>query len=212
MTIDAGARLALTAALIAWPIAAWSGYTCKPPNGPAIYRDDLPAECKDVEIRELNPDGSLKRVIPAPLTPEERRRNEESERKQLDCQKQKQDQQRKDNSLLSTYPSEDDLKAARFHALANEKALIDQQNQKLKELKTERKRLDEEAEFYPRQAMPEELKRNMENNAALRDQAGRTIEHILADMERINDRYETDLKRYRELVAGTAKPLFHCAR
>jgi len=38
----------------------------------------------------------------------------------------------------------DDLLATRDHALANEKTLIDQQNQKLKQLKADRKRLEDE--------------------------------------------------------------------
>ena len=200
----------LAAALSVLPVTAWCGFTCKPPGGTTIYRDDLPSECKDVEIRELNPDGSLKRVIPAPTTPEQKRRKEESDRKRDECAKQNQEQARKDRSLLGTYPTEDDLLAARDHALANEKTLIDQQNQKLKQLKADRKHLEDEAEFYLKGQMPDELKRNLDNNAALRDQAGRAIHRILAGMERISEGFDANLKRYRELVAGTAKPSFQC--
>ena len=187
------------------PTAAWCGFKCKPPNSTTIYRENLPAECKDVEIVELYPDGSVKRVIPAPLTPEQRRKKQEDERKRDDCNKRNQDRARKDNSLLSTYPIEEDLLAARDRALANKNMLIDQQNEKLKELKAEFKRLQDEGEFYARRQMPEELKRNLDGNAALRDQAAHAIGAILAEMERISQSFDADLQRYRELVAGTAQ-------
>src|SRR5437879_13240743 len=80
-------------------------------------------------------------VLDAPMTPEQKRRKEESDRKRDECAKQNQEQARKDRSLLGTYPTEDDLLAARDHALANEKTLIDQQNQKLKQLKADRKQI-----------------------------------------------------------------------
>jgi hypothetical protein len=58
--------------------------------------------------------------------------------------------------------------------------------------------------------MPDELKHNLDNNAELREQAGRASEHVLAERERINGCFDVDLKRYRELVAGTARPSFQC--
>jgi hypothetical protein len=70
--------------------------------------------------------------------------------------------------------------------------------------------LEDEMEFYRRGQMPDELKRNLDNNAALRDQAGGAIHRILAGMERISEGFDANLKRYRELVAGTAKPSFQC--
>jgi hypothetical protein len=210
MALDAAYRLIIAALLAALPPAAWCGFACKPPNATMIYRDDLPPECKDVEIRELNPDGSLRRLIEPALTPEQRRRKEETDRQRDQCRKQNQSQSRKDDSLLATYQSEDDLMAARRHQLLHEQALVEQQNQKLKQLKADRKHPENEAEFYARREMPEELKRNLDYNAELREQAGRAIEHVLAGMERINVQFDADLKRYRELIAGTAEPPFQC--
>ena len=47
-------------------------------NGKKIVSDRLIPECNNTEQRELNQDGSLKRIVKPPMTPDER---EEAEKK-----------------------------------------------------------------------------------------------------------------------------------
>jgi regulator of protease activity HflC (stomatin/prohibitin superfamily) len=190
--------------------AAWCGYTCKPPNSTTIYRDDLPIECKDVEIREFNPDGSLRRIIPPLLTPEQKKEKAEKEKRLAACIRRNQDQERKNAALRARYNSEDDLQGARYRELARQHELIDQQRQKLAEYRSDRERLDDEKEFHEQGQLAEELKRKIDNNDDLQARTLKSIEKAEAGMQQINDRYDADLKGYRELVDGTEKPAAQC--
>jgi hypothetical protein len=201
----------LAAALAVLPTAAFCLYVCTV-NGRTLYGDTPPQECirNNVEIRELNPDGSPKRIIPPSLTPEQKKEKDQKKKRQDECNRRNKEQKQKNDALLQTYPGEDDLLAARDHALANEKGRIDQQRQKLAELDADRTRLENEAEFYVTREMPEELKRKLSDNDSRHARAQRAIDGIRAEMARISDQFDADLKHYRALVMGTAQPTFEC--
>jgi hypothetical protein len=178
---------------------------CKPPGGSTIIRDDLPPECASVEIREMNPDGSLKRIIPPPRTTEQRKAEEEEHRRKLECLQQNEARKQGDEVLLKRYPMEDDLIVARDRALANEKARIDQQNQRLKELERTRAHLEDEKASYKGRQMSDAMKAAFEANESAMAAAEHQIELINSRMRQIAEKFDPDLKRYRELVKGTAK-------
>lgn len=202
------ARRIVAAALAVLPIGAWSQlYVCTTPSGRTLTGDTPPPECQGVLIRELNRDGSIKRVIEPPLTPDQKRKREEDEKKRHQLEMQAQEQLRKDRALLETYGSEDEIEASRDRTLASRQALIDRANQQLKEFKVDRKRLDDEAEFYLKRQMPDKLKQALDANAALQAQQLKTIDDIRADMQRINERYDAELLRFRELVMRGATPV-----
>jgi len=184
------------------PAVAWSAFVCKPPGGSTIIRDDLPPECASVEIREINHDGSLKRIIPPPRTAEQRKAEQDEERRRLECRQQNEAQKQADEVLLKRYPMEDDLIAARDHALVNEKARIEQENQRLKELKQTRARLENEKASYKGRPMPDAMKAAFEANDSATAAAERQIEVIHSG----TGKFDADLERYRDLVKGTAKP------
>jgi hypothetical protein len=201
-------RWIVLAALAVLPIGAWSQlYVCTTPGGRTLTGDTPPPECQSVVIRELNRDGSIKRVIEPPLTPEQKKKREEEERKRRALEVAAQDQLRKDRALLETYASEDEIESSRDRTLASRQALIDRANQQLKEFKMDRKRLDEETEFYQKRQLPDKLKRALEDNAALQAQQIKAIDDIRADMQRINERYDAELQRFRELVMRGATPV-----
>jgi hypothetical protein len=192
----------------ALPIAAWSQlYVCTTPGGRTLTGDTPPIDCQNVQIRELNRDGSIKRVIEPPLTPEQKKKREEDEKKRHEREMLAQEQLRKDRALLETYASEDEIESSRDRTLASRQALIDRANQQLKAFKVDRKRLDDEAEFYVKRQLPEKLKRALEDNASLQAQQLKTIDDIRAEMQRINERYDAELQRFRELVMRGATPV-----
>ena len=201
----------LTVVLTVLPCTSWCiKFACKPPNGPPIYEDFPPPECRNVQIRELNPDGSLKRVIEPPLTDDQKKAKSDRETKQVECMKQNQVQHRKDRSLLETYESEDDLLAARDRALASQYSQMEQEYHKLKQLKAARKRLSDEEEFYAKRELPDELKTRLDDNASKKAMAEHVIAVKFSEMQRTAESFDADLRRYRELVAGTAKAPFQC--
>ena len=211
MALDRSRRIAQWAALAALgalPMAASSQlYVCTTPGGRTLTGDAPPNECQNVVIRELNYDGSIKRVIQPPLTPEQKRQHDEDEKKRHQREMQAQEQLRKDRALLETYASEDEIEASRDRTLASRQALINRANQQLKEFKMDRKRLDDESEFYVKRQMPDKLKRALEDNTALQSQQLKTIDDIRGDMQRINERYDSELQRFRELVMRGATPV-----
>jgi hypothetical protein len=196
------------AALSALPSAAWPQlYVCTTPGGRTLTGDTPPNDCQNVEIRELNHDGSIKRVIEPPLTPEQKKKHDEDEKKRHQREMQAQEQLRKDRALLETYATEEEIEASRDRTLASRQTLIDRSNQQLKEFKLDRKRLDDESEFYVKRQLPDKLKRAVEDNTALQAQQLKTIQDIRADMQRINERYDAELQRFRELVMRGATPV-----
>jgi len=183
------------------PPVAWGGvFVCTPPQGRTLTGDEPPPECRDVPIRELNPDGSIKRVIEPRLTSEQKKKRDLDQQKLDECKRRNQEQKRKDDALVATYMGEDDIEVARNFALAAQQRNIDRLKQRLDELTSDRTRLDTEGEFYIRRQLPEELKRRMDDNASDQDNQRHAIDKIRSEMERINEAFDTDLKRYRELV------------
>ncbi len=198
----------LLVALLGLPLGALAQlYVCTTRDGRTLTGDAPPAECRDVTVRELNRDGSVKRVIEPPLTPEQRKAREQEEKARRERERAAQEQLRKDRALLETYASEDEIDASRDRALAERQRLIDRAAQQLKESRNDRKRLDDEAEFYAKRQLPDRLKRQLDENAELQQQQLRTIEDIRADMQRINERYDAELTRFRELVMRGATPV-----
>jgi hypothetical protein len=190
-------------ALALLPGVGRCAFMCKPPGGSTIILDHLPPECAGVEIRELNPDGSLKRIIPPPSTPEQMRSEEEKRKQSADCDKQNEAQKLETEALIKRYPIEGDLIAARDHALANEKARLEQRNQRLNELKLARARLENEKARYKGRAMPDALQADVKANDSDSAAAEHQIEVLNSNMEQIAKRFDADLKRYRDFMNGT---------
>jgi hypothetical protein len=75
------------------------------------------------------------------------------------------------------------------------------------EHRRERRKLDSEAEFFTKREMPDKLKRAFEGNAALTRSEEKIIADSRAEMQRINERYDAERRRWRELVSGGALPV-----
>ncbi|MCS6945057.1 MAG: hypothetical protein RMK97_06550 [Sutterellaceae bacterium] len=182
-------------------------YVCTTASGRTISADRPPPECADRPIRELRSDGSVKRVIEPPLTPEQRAALEAERKRQMQEAERQRAQMRRDLSLLETYANEAEIENARHRALADRQALIERAQRRLQELLRERKRLEEESEFYVRRELPEKLKREIAANEEMIRVQEKVIADAKADMARVNERYDAEAKRFRELVNAGAKPV-----
>lgn len=199
-----GAFLALV--LAAAPASA-TMYVCTTPAGKTITADRPPPECAAVPIRELRPDGTVRRVIEPPLTAEQHKARAEQAQRERREREAKRAQARQDIALLETYASDKDIEAARQAALASRQSMIDRSKKRLETFAEERKKLDDEAEFYVNRKIPDKLERAIEANESLVQAEHRLIADMQADMARINKRFDTEAERYRELVSAGAKPL-----
>jgi hypothetical protein len=188
------------------PTSAPTIYTCVA-NGRTYTGDRPPPECANSEIRELNRDGSLRRVIPRPLTAEEQRARALEAKKKLEEEEKALAQKRRDRSLLEAYANEDEIEAARQKALDTSREVIRRSQVRLERMDADRKRLDEESEFYKKQGLPDTIKRAYANNEQEKVAELKIVKEARAEMQRINERFDAERKRFRELIAQGATPV-----
>jgi hypothetical protein len=180
-------------------------YTCIDDKGQKRISERPIAECTDREQKVLNRDGSLKRIVPATLTAEERVEREAADRKAAEERAALNDAVRRDRNLKARFPNEAAHQKAREAALEVVRASMRTSQQRIKELETERKPLASEIEFYRGRSVPARLKQQIEANdtsvAAQRD----LIQTQEAELVRINRIYDSELEHLRKLWNG-ARP------
>ena len=180
-------------------------YTCIDDKGNRRTADRPIAECSDREQRVLNADGSLKRVQPAVLTPEERAEREAADRKAAEERAALNDAVRRDRNLKARFPNEAAHQKAREASLEVVRASLRTSQQRIKELEAERKPLASEIEFYRGRSVPGRLKQQLEANdtsvAAQRD----LMQTQEAELVRVNRIYDNELEHLRKLWNG-ARP------
>ncbi|MEG0822355.1 MAG: hypothetical protein RR101_12060 [Burkholderiaceae bacterium] len=180
-------------------------YVCIDTRGKTHTGDRPPPECVHSDLRVLNRDGSLRQVIAAPLSPEQRAAKVAEDRRKAEEAQRLLEQRRRDRSLLEAYASEGDIQAARAKALASREAQIQRSRDRLARLAGDRKKLDNEAEFYAKREVPNALKRAYVNNAELVKTEERIMADTTVEMDRISLQFDAELARFRELVGGGAR-------
>ena len=181
-------------------------FTCVA-NGKTYSADRPPAECANSDMRELNRDGSVRRVIPRPLTVEEQRARALEAKKKLEEEEKLMAQRRRDRALLEAYATDAEIEAARKKSLEGAEQAIKRSQERADSLKKDRKRLDDEAEFYKKREQPDSLKRAYALNAQAVSGEERIMAEARGEVARINERFDAERKRYKELLAQGARPV-----
>jgi hypothetical protein len=188
----------------AWTQAKPAGggiYTCEV-NGKRQTSDRVIPECSDRPQRVLNPDGSLRMIVPPSMTADERADTEARERAEQAERVGKQDAIRRDRNLVARFPNETAHRKARRAALDDVDNAVRISEARVKLLRAERKKLDDEAEFYPNKQLPFKLKSAIDaNEAALAAQQG-LIQNQEAERVRINANYDAELRHLEQLWSG----------
>jgi DNA repair exonuclease SbcCD ATPase subunit len=210
---DAARSVALALLASAWPAFAQS--PAPPPgtmfscvaNGRTYTADRPPPECANSDIRELNRDGSVRRVIARPLTIEEQRARALEAKKRLDEEEKQLAQRRRDRSLLEAYASETEIEQARRKSLENAEQIIKRSQERSASLAQDKRRLDDEAEFYKKREQPESLKRAYVLNAQAVAAEDKIFAEAKSEVARINERFDMEKRRFKELLALGARPV-----
>lgn len=180
------------------PVAARAAiFVCRANDGSLLTTDHLSAECLSNGGREMNPDGSVRRVIPpggraavapppAPATSASRQR------------------QREDRALLIRYPDVASLDAAERADLQGPQALIDSANAQLADLRRKARALAQEQQFYQHHAEPADLRGRIETNRVLIQQQQSLIATQKAELDGIRARYAALRQRLAALWAHSA--------
>lgn len=182
-------------------------FVCTDAKGRTYSGDRPPPECGERPVRELRSDGSVRRVIEPPLTPEQKATRAAEEKRQKEEAERQREITRKDLALLEAYANELEIEETRNRALASRMAMIERAKKRIEDHQRERKKIDQEAEFYAKRELPERLKRSYQLNDSLVRSEEKIIADAKADMNRVNERFDNDLKRFRELINAGAKPV-----
>ena len=201
--------LATFAALAALLLGASAGataqtliFTCIDASGKRFSSDRPLIECSGREQRVLNSDGSLNRVMPPPMTPDERAAYEERERRVAAERVAKIEAVRRDRNLIARYPNEAAHEAARMAALDDVRSASRTSQARLLALAAERKPLMVEAEFFAGKGLPAKLRSQLDANDAAVEAQKSLNANQQAEVVRLNALFDTELGRLRKLWAG----------
>jgi hypothetical protein len=199
------------AASLLHPGVAWSQksiYTCIDAQGRRLTSDRPIVECLDREQRELNPSGTVKRIIPPTMTAEERAREEARRRAEAEAQAQKAEERRRTQVVLMRFPNLDSHQRARAEALQQVETLTALIHERQKELDRQKASIDAEFEFYQRDPSkaPEWLKRRRADNTQEREAQVQRLAEQEREIARVNQRFDDELALLRRLWADNGAP------
>jgi hypothetical protein len=179
-------------------------YQCTLPDGRRVTSDKPIVECMSAgkSQRELNKDGSVKGVVEAPLTEEEKAEREQIAR-QRDAERTAQEIEiRRDRDMLKRYPSEAAHGKARARALDDVATSVRNSEARIKLLLQERKPLENEKEFYVGKTLPNRLKLQLDANDAALEAQRSLVQNQQTEIVRVNKLYDDELARLKKLWAG----------
>jgi Domain of unknown function (DUF4124) len=203
--LRAAAVIAFGISLLGPAVWAASIYQCTDATGKRHTSDRPIAACMDREQRELNPDGSVKRVIPPSMTSEERNALESQERAEHAKRVTKKDELRRDRMMVARFPNEAAHNAARESALNDVRRAVKLSESRITALALERQPLTDEAEFYVGKPLPPKLKQLLDANDAATEAQRSLLQNQQDEIVRINANFDTELERLRRLW-GSANP------
>ena len=179
-------------------------YTCIDAQGRKLTSDRPIPECNDREQKVLNPSGTLKQKVGPSLTAAERAQQEAKDKQELKERNRLNEEHRRDRALLTRFPNKGVHDKERIDALAQIAAVSKAAGNRLVELATQRKKLDDEMEFYKKDPTkaPQYLRRQVEEN----NQSVAVQKRFIADQDeetrRVNGRFDEELLRLRQLWAA----------
>jgi hypothetical protein len=181
--------------------AAGEFYCCHDPvSGRRVCGDTLPEQCRGRAYRVLDSGGNIVKEVGPPLTPEQKAEQIVENRRKKQLEDASREQRRRDQALLDTYTTPEDIDLAQQKAEADVNFAILSTIARIDAARTKRKKFADEAEFYKKKALPAELDKEL-----------RAIDHEIRlqqelldikkkDFESIKAKYDADRKRYFELT------------
>jgi hypothetical protein len=184
-------------------LAAGKLFCCNDNNGKQVCGDILPHECYGRAYRELGDSGRTVRTVEAPLTAEQRAQRAAEEEKRKAEETALREQQRKDQALLNTYGTEQDIEAMRLRAQDDVKKSIKAAEVKIAEIRAQRKKFENEAEFYKKRKLPPEIQKGLRDADNEIKAQESIIEAKKLELDIIRDKYDEDKRRFIDLGRRT---------
>ena len=193
--------LAVAALSLSSTVFAQAIYSCVDGSGRKVTADRPIAECRDRAQREINPSGTVKRVLEPSLTADERAAKEEKEKRAAELREREVEAKRRDRALVLRYPSRDTHDKERAQALGQIDEVINAVSKRATELSAQRKAITDDLQFYksdPTRA-PATLKRRLEENDSNQEIQKRFIAEQDMEKKRVNLRFDEELGKLRQL-------------
>jgi hypothetical protein len=192
-----------------WGQAAAQGiYTCVDGKGRKITADRPIAECIDRAQQELTPSGLVKRQLGPSLTAHEQAVQDEKDKLAADARARETEDKRRDRALVQRYPARALHDQERAAALVQIDEVIKAASKRTAELAGQRKAIAGEFEFYAKDPSkaPTSLKHRLEENEASVSVQQRFIAEQQQEKNRVNQRFDEELARLRQLWAMLSVP------
>ncbi|MDM0117396.1 DUF4124 domain-containing protein [Variovorax sp. J22R133] len=176
-------------------------YSCVDSRGRTITADRPIADCVDREQRELNPSGTTRRKVDPTLTAREQAERDERDRQAAQAALRAQEERRRERALLIRYPTPAAHDRDRADALTQINVVIQAAKKRLSELAEDRKKLDEEMEFYSKDLSkaPGSVRRQMDDIAQSVAVQNRFIADQEDEKKRVNARFDEERARLSKL-------------
>jgi len=185
-------------------------YRCVTRAGRKYYGSTIPQQCTGEPVEALSAQGTVLFRIEPPPTPEEKaalaaeeKKNAESEAAKREAERQAELQSRRDQALLQTYASEDDIERVRQRALASNREAASQVETRIAQLKQKEDQLAREAKQYPDPGkVPDKFKDDVKAVAYDLSLQQQLLDSRKREAAEINARYDEEKRKYHDLTAG----------
>lgn len=176
-------------------------YTCIDARGRTLTADRPIAECSDREQRELGPSGTVRRKLEPTYTARELQEREDRAREAAIQAARLIDERRRERALLVRYPNATTHDRERVEALSQIDAVIQAAKKRIAELADERKKIDEELEFYKQDTSkaPGAVRRRIEDNTQSVAVQNRFVAEQEDEKKRVNARFDEERGRLKTL-------------
>jgi hypothetical protein len=172
-------------------------YCC---DGGRICGDALPEQCRGKAYRILDSSGNLLKEVGPPLTVEQKAQAAAEALRKKELEEQAREQRHKDQALLDTYATPHDIDLAQGKAEADVNLAIKGAEERIAAARKQRKKFEEEAEFYKKKSLPPEIAKGLRDA----DHEIKTQQELLdvkkGDAATIKAKYDADRKRYFQLT------------
>lgn len=181
-------------------------YTCTDHKGRRITSDRPIVECLDREQQQLGKTGIVRQVVPPSYTANERAKIEDKQRAENEIKARAAEEKRRERALLIRYPNQAVHNKERQEALAQIDEVIAAVNKREGALKLQRKEVETEMEFYQADLSkaPFWLRRKLEDSDKQMVVQKRFLEEQAQEKLRINQRFDEELVKLRQLWEPTA--------
>lgn len=184
-------------------------YSCKDARGRTLTSDRPIAECLDREQHALRATGGVLRTIGPSYSEREAAEREAQQRQAELIEAQRTEQRRRERALLTRYPNEAAHERDKAEALAQTDELTRIARKRIADLAEERKKVDDELEFYkgdPSKA-PRAVRQRLEDNARSVQAQNRFIDVQRDERTRLNARFDEERSRLLPYWRGVTRSM-----